>query len=416
MTDPGKAPTPPRGRLVAFYIGLAVITAAVVAVVISIGTGEDPQPPIAGGYNVSGESACLGPQFDLKQSGQFVNAENAEETLSGSLRFEDGKLTGTVDCIDGGSQELDATVEENTLSGTLGGQPLSAELRRDPPPLGSARPRAPGSIAGEYSLSPRSDCLGGAFELEGDGGSYEILEGDHTLGELAYDDGVIEGDAECLRGGRAEITGRGVDRRLELTLEPAAGDPFTPSGDEGGTAPSSERVTANKQREFGKTLAAFFIAVAVVMLVARLLGVVAVKVGQPRVMGEVVAGIALGPTLLGAFFPGVQDALFPRDLIPIIGVVANLGLIFYMFLVGLELDPRQLQGRVGQAAAISNASPCSWRCRPTRRCGSPRSSARPSCSSSAPTAASARGAARAGRSPDRCRPALAGAAYPRRAC
>ena len=61
-------------------------------------------------------------------------------------------------------------------------------------------------------------------------------------------------------------------------------------------------------------------------------------------MGEVVAGIALGPTLLGALAPELQAALFPTDIIPALGVVANLGLIFYMFLVGLELDPSAAPG------------------------------------------------------------------------
>ncbi len=115
-------------------------------------------------------------------------------------------------------------------------------------------------------------------------------------------------------------------------------------------------MTATKQREFGETLAVFFLAVAVVMLVARLFGWLAVKIAQPRVMGEVVAGIVLGPTLFGLLAPELQAALFPKDIIPAIGVVANLGLIFYMFLVGLEIDPSQLKGRIAQAAAISNAS------------------------------------------------------------
>ena len=92
------------------------------------------------------------------------------------------------------------------------------------------------------------------------------------------------------------------------------------------------------------------------MLVARLFGAVAVRVAQPRVMGEVIAGIPLGPTVFGALAPELQALVFPTDIIPVIGVVANLGLIFYMFLVGLELDVSQLKGRIGQAAAISNAS------------------------------------------------------------
>ena len=70
------------------------------------------------------------------------------------------------------------------------------------------------------------------------------------------------------------------------------------------------------------------------------------RIGQPRVMGEVVAGILLGPTLFGALRPSSRRRSSRPDIIPLIGVVANLGLIFYMFLVGLELDPEQLRGRV----------------------------------------------------------------------
>ena len=80
------------------------------------------------------------------------------------------------------------------------------------------------------------------------------------------------------------------------------------------------------------------------------------KVGQPRVMGEVIAGLALGPSLLGEISPNLQATFFPSDILPALGVAANLGLIFYMFLVGLEVDQGQLKGKAAQAAAISNAS------------------------------------------------------------
>ena len=92
------------------------------------------------------------------------------------------------------------------------------------------------------------------------------------------------------------------------------------------------------------------------LIVARLFGIIAVKVGQPRVMGEVIAGIALGPSLLGAISPNLQATFFPSDILPALGVVANLGLIFYIFLIGLEVDRGQLKGKAAQAAAISNAS------------------------------------------------------------
>ena len=63
-----------------------------------------------------------------------------------------------------------------------------------------------------------------------------------------------------------------------------------------------------------------------------------------------------GPSVFGAVTPGLQAAVFPSDILDAFGIAANLGLIFYVFLIGLELDPAPLRGRIGQTAAISNAS------------------------------------------------------------
>ena len=68
------------------------------------------------------------------------------------------------------------------------------------------------------------------------------------------------------------------------------------------------------------------------------------------------AGILLGPTLLGALAPGIQAHLFPAQVVPLLAAVADLGLALYMFLVGLELDPRLLRGRLAQAAFVATAS------------------------------------------------------------
>ena len=73
-------------------------------------------------------------------------------------------------------------------------------------------------------------------------------------------------------------------------------------------------------------------------------------------MGEVLAGILLGPTLLGAIAPEVKDYLFPPDIVPLIAAAAQIGLAFYLFLVGMELDPKLIRERIGQAALISNTS------------------------------------------------------------
>jgi Kef-type K+ transport system membrane component KefB len=393
------------GRLAVFYVILAVITAVGVIVVINQGKDEKAQPSIAGGYDTTGPNACLGkaapptgaplpptapaqptpagPAFDVKQSGQFVNFSNIQRTLGGKLRLhtESGPsghlLTGTVDCVNG--KELSfrghATPRPSgAITGVLGGAPVAATLKRDPPDPGSPKPRVPGSVASLYKLSPRSTCFGGSMELEGSGTSYEVKAQSKTLGTVSYNKstGALAGDVGCTRGGKARFRAAAVDRNLNnLTLIPLdAATPVKPAPGAKPTAtakpalttpsglpPSGERVTATRQREsFGSLVASFFIAVAIVMLIARLFGILAIRLGQPRVMGEVVAGITLGPTVLGAISPNLQAELFPTDILPAFGVAANLGLIFYLFLVGLEFDTKQLKGRLTQAAAISNAS------------------------------------------------------------
>jgi len=354
-TDGHRQKSPSRRLLAVFYAVLAGLTAAVAAIVISLGQGEEAQPEIAGGYAVTGAAAtCLGESFDIVQSGQFVNLENVDGTVGGKLTLEERTLTGDVDCVDGGTAQLDAEVVDRTITGALGDASLSATLEEEPEAPGAQRPVIPDSLTGAYELTPRSECLGSGFELEGDEAPFELITDDRSLGELGYEDGAVSGTVTCTEGGDVEIVGEAKDGELDLTLTSIAssGSPSADVADDG----SAERLVAEKEREFGETLAIFFVAVAVVMLAARLFGILAVKVAQPRVMGEVVAGIVLGPTVLGALLPELQATIFPSDIVNVIGVVANLGLIFYMFLVGLELDASQLKGRVAQAAAISNAS------------------------------------------------------------
>jgi Kef-type K+ transport system membrane component KefB len=342
VTGDATAATVGGRRLVAFYVTLAIVTAVAVTVVIAAGSEKQAQREIAGIYSAEQGPGCLGREFAVKQSGQFVNLENADGTLSGRLHFEDGRLTGAVSCVDGNESELEARARPERIEGRLDGMPVAAELVRDPPPPGAQRPRTPGGVAGEYALSPESICLGGHVAIEGDGSDVEVLVGERAVGQLEYHDGTLVGRVRCKDGETGELAGTAVNRDLQLTIEREGAPP--------------ERLTARKQREFGETLAIFFVAVALVMLAARLVGAVAVRIKQPRVMGEVVAGILLGPTLFGMLLPDLQATVFPTDVIPLIGVVANLGLIFYMFLVGLELDAEQLKGRITQAAAISNAS------------------------------------------------------------
>lgn len=95
--------------------------------------------------------------------------------------------------------------------------------------------------------------------------------------------------------------------------------------------------------------------IAAILLLGRLLGRLLRRIGQPTVIAEIVAGIALGPSILGLVSPDALDALFPKDSLATLGIVSQIGLVFFMFLVGLEFDPKLLQGQARSSIAISNA-------------------------------------------------------------
>src|SRR3954468_10687822 len=103
---------------------LAVTAAA--RAMIAAGQDREPQPEIAGGYEVAAGSSCMGQRFDLKQSGRFVDVQNGTGTLGGALTLETSRLTGDVDCVDGGSARLDAEVRGAQIRGQLGQRPLAA--------------------------------------------------------------------------------------------------------------------------------------------------------------------------------------------------------------------------------------------------------------------------------------------------
>jgi Kef-type K+ transport system membrane component KefB len=98
------------------------------------------------------------------------------------------------------------------------------------------------------------------------------------------------------------------------------------------------------------------IALASIIIAGNLLGRVCRKFGQPQVIGEMMAGIMLGPSLLGRISPEAMQFILPAEVGPFLGIIAQIGIILYMFMVGLELNAGLLRSHAHSTVAISHAS------------------------------------------------------------
>jgi len=100
---------------------------------------------------------------------------------------------------------------------------------------------------------------------------------------------------------------------------------------------------------------AFFLQMFFILAVCRLVGWFAGKVGQPQVVGEMIAGVFMGPSLLGLLFPTFQKTIFPPETLQFLYIGAQLGVGLYMFLVGVEFKTELFRSRVRSAASVSIA-------------------------------------------------------------
>jgi Kef-type K+ transport system membrane component KefB len=99
----------------------------------------------------------------------------------------------------------------------------------------------------------------------------------------------------------------------------------------------------------------FFLQMAFILAVCRATAWVFMKIGQSRVVSEMIAGVLMGPSLMGWLFPEFFTYLFPAESKPILFSVAQLGLVLYMFLIGVEFDVELIRKRLRSAASISAA-------------------------------------------------------------
>lgn len=96
-----------------------------------------------------------------------------------------------------------------------------------------------------------------------------------------------------------------------------------------------------------------FLQLAVILAACRLVGRLVRPLGQPQVVAEMITGVLLGPSLFGLLAPRAQAWLFPEAGKPVLFVLAQLGLVLYMFLVGLEFDLSLIRHRMRSAVAVS---------------------------------------------------------------
>ncbi|MGH7192134.1 MAG: cation:proton antiporter, partial [Candidatus Saccharimonadales bacterium] len=129
---------------------------------------------------------------------------------------------------------------------------------------------------------------------------------------------------------------------------------------DGLVAPEAAVPAATKAARLGAgqshALVHVLVALLAVVSLGRLLSKVLSRWHQPPVIGEILAGILLGPSLLGRIAPDAARLILPAEVAPYLGVVAQLGVILYMFVVGLELNGELLRDRAHSTLAISHAS------------------------------------------------------------
>jgi Kef-type K+ transport system membrane component KefB len=120
--------------------------------------------------------------------------------------------------------------------------------------------------------------------------------------------------------------------------------------------PQARASTQGVPSEAGNIWMHVLLALVVILIVARAVGAIFRTLHQPQVMGEVVAGILLGPSFFGWLAPGLASQVLSPSVAPYLAVISQVGVVLYMFLVGLELDTDLLRQRTKSSIAISHAS------------------------------------------------------------
>jgi len=119
---------------------------------------------------------------------------------------------------------------------------------------------------------------------------------------------------------------------------------------------SNESVGQQFLNNIKSPLSLLLLQIIVILIVSRFFGTLFTKFGQPSVIGEMFAGIFLGPSIMGLVSPDFSIFLFPKDSLKTLQFLSQIGLAFFMFIVGMELDIEKLKHKAKNAIVISHAS------------------------------------------------------------
>jgi Kef-type K+ transport system membrane component KefB len=122
-----------------------------------------------------------------------------------------------------------------------------------------------------------------------------------------------------------------------------------------GLGPSAS-LLANLRQNFDDPLTRLFVQLILIVLAARVCGSLMRKAGQPAVIGEMIAGILLGPSLMGWLWPGFFQMVFPPASLGTLRMLSQIGVCLFMFVIGMELDVTQLKLQARTAVFVSQVS------------------------------------------------------------
>ena len=121
------------------------------------------------------------------------------------------------------------------------------------------------------------------------------------------------------------------------------------------TNSSFQEFTGSVSHNIAEPIAVLLMQIIIIIFFARVFGWLFKKIKQPAVIGEIFAGIILGPSVLGSYFPGVTDFLFPAASLGTLNFLSQIGLILFMFIIGMELDLKSAGKQAYDAVVISHA-------------------------------------------------------------